>query len=263
MDQEIKILNLVGYARVSTLTQREKETVKQQVYKLKRYAEYNEKTVNLVDIFIDDGVSGFKFFHERPKGIEVKKKLLEPEIDGILSTELSRIGRANKVIDDFIEFIETNKKELVLLKEKIDTSTPMGRAMLGFMKTMIVWDAESTIEKLQTSRQYAKDVKGVKMGRKTKTIPQDIEKRVKQWYDKGFGLTVICRWINEMNFQIPNLKYQKDPENEPETIQFKIVPRTLAKRLRELDVVIRDPKHRLVGKKKINKKVIIDSEDDV
>lgn len=257
MTEEKNKLNLYAYCRVSTSRQKDKETIKQQIHKIEKYEDYHDGKYNIVKMYEDDGISGFKSGDARPGYDQMIKDLLSNDnIDGILATTLSRLSRSSTELNNLADLLRKNKKELVTIKENIDTTTPVGRAFYGMLAVFIQFDAESIIEKLASGRQYAKEVKGVKFGRKKKIVPEHIRRKMISWYSGKQQLGYL---------QIKKLlKFEKhmgmdEKGIEVEIIGFEMSTATIGKKLKEWNVEIRPPKHRNSGKRidyeSINKEI--------
>src|SRR3989337_2793841 len=92
------------------------------------YAKLNN--IEILKWYIDNDASAYTF---RPNYDEMMKLILDPncEADGIICHTLSRFGRSTTEVLVAKENIVLNKKELVLVKENMDTTTPTGRLLFG------------------------------------------------------------------------------------------------------------------------------------
>jgi DNA invertase Pin-like site-specific DNA recombinase len=265
VEKKNKILNLIGYCRVSTSRQKDEETIEQQIDSIKKYIELHNEKFRLVDILTDDGISGFLDRTKRPGYNEALNKLKSEDIDGIISRDLSRIARKSKILLNFSDFLQNNNKELILIKQNIDTSTPTGRAFYGIMSTFVQWDAENTIERLQQGRAYAKaNKKDFKLGRKKKEIPERLKNKIIFWYKNqkdgfhkisklllGENLKNYPKWFQEA---YPNgFGKTTKMERKKGIKRFHLSPTTIGKHLKEWKIEIRDPKFRKPKKKKSDK----------
>ncbi len=144
------------YARVSTDEQAEVEegSLKNQVASCKRYVDgENIKDQNLwgavVDTYIDDGYSGKNL--NRP---EMKRLLLDiskKRIDTVIITEIARWSRKVRDWIDTISFFDEHEVTLILLRQKFDTSTAMGRAMFNLAIEFAQLEREITAERVKAS----------------------------------------------------------------------------------------------------------------
>ncbi|MDF2884521.1 MAG: putative resolvase [Clostridiaceae bacterium] len=99
------------------------------------------------EVFSDDGYSGATI--ERPAFQLLNKKLKLNIFDTIVCYKLDRISR--KVIDiaDFFELLENKTIDFVCVKDKYDTTTPMGRAMLYFASVFAQLERETIAERVK------------------------------------------------------------------------------------------------------------------
>ena len=139
-------LAVVGYARVSTDLQREKETIKTQVELIERYC--IEKGYRLVEMICDDGVSGTLSLEQRPGGQRLLELAKGGKIAGLLVYKADRIGR-----DVFVNEMAVRQLHdelgvnFIGVAEKIDLSTPIGRAMFTFQSAIGRLERENTLQR--------------------------------------------------------------------------------------------------------------------
>ena len=115
-------LPIALYARVSTNDQH----VEAQLTELRAYAE--RRGVEVVE-FVDSGVSGRK--DKRPALDALMKAAVAHEISGVVIVRLDRLARSVLHLARLGEQFSELGIELVSLRESIDTSTTMGRAMFS------------------------------------------------------------------------------------------------------------------------------------
>jgi site-specific DNA recombinase len=120
------------YCRVSSDEQRENQTIETQQDALTRWLAFQNGTHEVVDWYLDDGVSGTLPWEERPEGSRLVSDARRKAFDVVLCYEVSRLGR-----DDFGRFIINLAFDLqnlgiaiISITENIDTSTPDGRFLL-------------------------------------------------------------------------------------------------------------------------------------
>lgn len=139
-------LAVVGYARVSTDLQRERETILTQTELIERYCV--ERGHRLVEMICDDGVSGTLPLEQRPGGQRLLELARSGKIAGLVVYKADRIGR-----DVFVNEMAVRElhDELGLdfqgVAEKIDLSTPIGRAMFTFQSAIGRLERENTLQR--------------------------------------------------------------------------------------------------------------------
>lgn len=101
------------------------------------------------EIFKDDGYSGSST--NRPAFKLLHKKIELEMFDTLICYKLDRISR--KVLDmaDFFELLENKNVAFICVKDKYDTSTPMGRAMIYFASVFAQLERETIAERVKDS----------------------------------------------------------------------------------------------------------------
>ncbi len=126
------ILMKFGYARVSTTDQ----NLEMQIGALEKYG---------VDKIFSDKATG--------KNMQRKEfsKLLEQlrKGDTLIIFSLSRLGRKTKDLIELVEKFNAEDINLISLKESIDTTSPMGRAMIGMISIFAELERELITERVK------------------------------------------------------------------------------------------------------------------
>ena len=116
----------VGYVRVSTTAQvQEGESLETQKTAIATY--YNQHNLELVETFLDEGISGRK--QDRPGLIALLDGAKQRKFDYVIVTRLTRFGRSTRDLVGNLGILDDNGVRFVSLKENIDTSTPAGRLL--------------------------------------------------------------------------------------------------------------------------------------
>ena len=145
-------MELLAYIRVSTPKQLEEKTHLTQEYEIKKWCETNGHTI--IKWYKDLAVSG-EAVYNRPSYQNLLVDIQEKG-DGVIAYKLSRLGRSSQDLLFFVDFITKEcKKQLHLVKEKIDTSTPMGRFFLKVLAAFVEFDRETILENIESGRQRA------------------------------------------------------------------------------------------------------------
>lgn len=125
------LLKVIGYARVSTTEQAAADglSLDAQEARIRAWCEANG--AELVEIFLEEGVSGSKLLSERPGGRRIAH-LLEarrPTADAVVVVRMDRLGRdaAEQIV--LLKRFRAGKVGLVAIAQQIDLATPHGRAM--------------------------------------------------------------------------------------------------------------------------------------
>ncbi|MBA7498484.1 hypothetical protein ES704_01221 [subsurface metagenome] len=127
------ILKLVGYARVSTDSQKEEGTIEIQVKALKEYVDKSD--YELVKVFKDEAISGSSELENRPGLAELFNYLEDnKDIKGVLIYKLDRLARDLYIQEYSIKKLELLNKELISIKEPdLSSKDPMRKAFRQFM----------------------------------------------------------------------------------------------------------------------------------
>lgn len=110
---------VVLFCRVSS--QNDRQSYDRQVSDLKVYAKANNYEVSAV---FAEKVSGAKMNHERKELMKMVDYVNSHQIDKVLCTELSRIGRAPLQVLQTLEILNQNKISLYIQNFNIETLTP-------------------------------------------------------------------------------------------------------------------------------------------
>ena len=136
---------IIGYARVS----KEEQILDRQIDQLTEYG---------IDRMIQEKYTGTK--KNRP-GMEQLMQTIRSG-DTVVVESISRLGRNTLDILNFLQHLEKENVEFISLKEKMDTSTPTGKAMLQMMSVIAELErnllAERVKEGIHASRRRGKAI---------------------------------------------------------------------------------------------------------
>jgi DNA invertase Pin-like site-specific DNA recombinase len=167
----------IGYARVST----DDQNPDLQLNALKRAG---CKTI------YTDKASGSK--RDRPQLNKCLASLGAGDV--LIVWKLDRLGRS---LHDLITFLDDLKKRGIQfrsLTESIDTETPTGRAMWQMIGILAELERSLIQERTKAGRAAAQ-ARGVKMGRKPKLNPQQIQ-HAKKLIEEGESPAVVAKLLN-------------------------------------------------------------------
>lgn len=133
------------YIRVSTDAQAEEGySIEAQKEMLKGYCK--SKQIENFEFFIDGGFSGSNIM--RPELERLIKLIKSNKIKAVVVYKLDRLSRSQKDTLFLIEdVLNPNNTEFVSLNENLDTSTSIGRAMLGIMSAFAQLERETIKER--------------------------------------------------------------------------------------------------------------------
>ena len=146
---ENKAIRVAIYVRVSTLDQaREGYSLAAQERVLREWCATNGYVI--VDIYADEGISG-KDIEHRPD----MRRLLEDaqlgNFDLVLIWALSRLTRSVADLYDTWELLSACDVDIQSYTEPFDTSTPIGRAMMGLLGVFAQMERELTAERVRAA----------------------------------------------------------------------------------------------------------------
>lgn len=133
------------YIRVSTDAQREEGySIEAQKEMLDAYCV--SKGIKEREFYIDGGYSGANI--DRPKMRELTEDIRAGKISSVVVYKLDRLSRSQKDTLYLIEdVLMPNGVAFVSINENMDTSTPIGRAMLGIMSAFAQLEREMIYER--------------------------------------------------------------------------------------------------------------------
>lgn len=127
-------MRAVAYCRVSSVEQIEGTSLMNQETQIRAYA--TMKGMELVDVFVDGGVSGGKPLADRPAGRELVRTLESGRADTVIICKLDRGFRSASDCLNNVEAWEKQGVSLHILNlggQTIDTSTPTGKFFITVM----------------------------------------------------------------------------------------------------------------------------------
>jgi site-specific DNA recombinase len=152
-------MNLIGYVRVSTDSQRENTSLEEQRRRIDAYCTaYGH---NLVEVFVE--VASAKDTTNRPHFLAAIQAV--KNADGLIACKLDRIARNTKDVLTLVEdVLQPEDKALVLLDLNVDTSSPTGRMILTVMASVAQLERDIIKERTQSGRKAKKEKGGFAYG---------------------------------------------------------------------------------------------------
>lgn len=248
-----KIIILVEYRRVSTLKQKDKNTIKRQEILNQKFLEINKGGYIVQKVFIDDGKSGFKIGREEESDYNKLIKYLENhnEVNGVLVSEIDRLGRDST---ELMYFKEKAKKLNKIVVESISGmiytfETPVQEFIFENMSSLSSFIGKRLKNKLQFMRKIEYDKHPEKFGRPKKRIPEKLKNKMIHWYKiQKNGFLKISKFIQVENIKdYPELQRdyigfgktsKKEKENNKK--RFYVSPSTIRNYLKEWKIKIRN-----------------------
>jgi site-specific DNA recombinase len=156
----------VGYARLSKEGDREHHSIEAQVQAIRTYCQVRQW--DLVEVYVDDGVSGAVRPDERPEMKRMIEDVLNDGISYIVVKKLDRLGRKAGELLTLLAALEEKGVALVSIDDNIDTSTASGRLLRGMLAVIAEFERDLIRERtkvgLAIARQKGKYLGGVPKG---------------------------------------------------------------------------------------------------
>ena len=135
------------YVRVSTEHQRENYSIAEQTDRLTAFCAAKDITIGR--IYTDGGYSGGTLRRPATAGYAVPS----PEYDVVIVYKLDRLSRSQKDTLLLIEdYFLAKQVDFISVCENFDTSTPLGRAMIGMLSVFAQLEKEQITERFTMGR---------------------------------------------------------------------------------------------------------------
>ena len=176
------------YSRVSTNDQNSQNQTKLLKEIVKRYQ------WQLVDEYIDDGVSGAKGRAQRPEFNRLCKDMVRKKFNRILVWDISRLGRSLQHLVEFLNDVQSVNCDLYIHQSGLDTSTPSGRMMFQMVGVFSEFEREMISERVKLGLERVKS-KGIKLGRPI-SVTENIKVDIRAMISNGQSYTQISKHLN-------------------------------------------------------------------
>lgn len=151
-----------GYIRVSTQGQVvDGVSIEMQETKIRQWAALND--VELAGLHVDEGLSGKNT--ARP-GLQQALAEVKKHKGALVVYSLSRLSRSTRDTLELADKLEKAGADLVVLQEKVDTTTPSGRMVFRMLAAMNEFEREQLAERTSQAMQHMKA-----QGRRVGNIP--------------------------------------------------------------------------------------------
>lgn len=172
------------YARVST----DDQTADLQLNELRKYCTAREwQAVE----YVDEGVSGRKA--RRPQLDALWEAVRAGDVDVVVVWRFDRFGRSVKQLITALDEFGQLGVEFVSVREAIDTTTPMGKAMFTIVGAFAELESSIIAERVKAGMSAARE-RGVHVGR-PETIEGTDRQRAVALFREGMGTDEIAEEI--------------------------------------------------------------------
>lgn len=141
-------MNIFIYSRKSKWTGRG-ESVENQIAMCRDYIQYNIEGANQAEItvFEDEGYSGKNT--NRPQFQKMMQEIQKGGCNYLVCYKLDRLGRNIADLANLVETLNALNVSFISIKERFDTSTPIGKAMLYFAGVLAQMEREQIAERVR------------------------------------------------------------------------------------------------------------------
>ena len=197
------------YIRVSTAEQRKKGySIGEQQERLKAYAKAMD--YKNTKFYIDPGFSGKNL--DRPAIQQLIEDIKTNQVARVIIWKLDRFSRSQRDTLYLVQdILNQNDVKFISLNENLDTSTPMGMAMIGIMAAFAELERKQTAERMQMGRigraksgkamAWEDKMYGYKYDKEndTLTVTEYEAEIVRKMFDKYLSGYSITRLKDELN----------------------------------------------------------------
>lgn len=194
--------SIAVYLRVSTDKQTKGLEAQERVLK----AYLSENDIKAYRLYKDEGISGAK--SSRPQLDKMMKSIRSGEHSSVLVYSFSRFARSTRHLLTALEEFQSLDVSFVSLTEKVDTSSPMGRALFTIISAISQLERELVGERVRNGLANAK-AKGKRLGR-----PQTRNNElIKELLSRGMSYRQIARIAKCSHWSIAEVSKAMRSEN--------------------------------------------------
>jgi len=171
------------YARVSTGEQ----TPDNQLRELRAVA--SRMGWQVVEEFVDHGISGMKGRDRRPAYDRLYRAILRRELDLLMAWSVDRLGRSLQQLVALLSDLQAKGVDLYLHQQGIDTTTPAGTAMFQMCGVFAQFERAMIQERVKAGLERAR-AQGKRLGRPR--TPDRVEQAIRAARQQGKGIKKIA-----------------------------------------------------------------------
>jgi len=171
------------YARVSTGEDR--QTPETQLRHLREYAE--RRGFSTSGEYVDEG-SG-RSEEGRPEYQRLREDARRRAFDVVLVWRYDRFARSTQALVNALKEFQALGVDFISHQEQIDTTTPQGEMVFGFMASLAQFESSLISERVKAGMQRAKE-EGKHVGRPP--IPEDTQEQVRRLYEQDVSINQIA-----------------------------------------------------------------------
>src|SRR4029077_3540221 len=184
------------YARVST----DGQSVENQLRELEAVGV--KEGWEMVERFIDKGISGAKGREDRPAFDKLCKGIVRREFDVVAAWSVDRLGHSLQDLVAFLNELHSNHANLYLHKQGIDTTTPSGKLLFQMLGVFAEFERSMIVERVKAGLKRAK-AEGKILGRPR--VGDAVEAKVRALRKSGRGMRAIARELGIGNCTVQRI----------------------------------------------------------
>ena len=172
------------YLRVSTTEQTTKNQKRELIAVAKRQG------WNVVQVFVDEGISGAKGRGQRPGLDAMLRGVSRKDFDLVAAWSVDRLGRSLQDLVSLLAEFHAKKVDLYLHQQGLDTTTPSGKAMFQMLGVFSEFERAIIRERIKSGLARAR-AEGKVFGRPR--VSEKMEAAIRAARRKGMGMRKIAR----------------------------------------------------------------------
>lgn len=180
------IMRVATYSRVSTSNHDQNPDI--QVQELRRYCEARGWTI--VREIVDHGFSGGS--DKRPGLQELFQMVENKQVDCVCVVKLDRLFRSLRQLVTVLDDFHSKAINFVAVKDSVDYDSPAGKLFTQILGSLAEFEKALVRERTIAGLQYAKNVKGKKLGKPKKTYNIELMKHL---HEQGMSVRKIAKMI--------------------------------------------------------------------
>jgi len=174
------------YARISTSEDRQDPQT--QLHRLREYAAH--RGFEVAGQYVDTG-SGRD--ETRPAYQNLLQAARRREVDVVLVWRYDRFARSTQALVNALKEFEALGVDFISHQERIDTTTPQGEMVFGFMASLAQFESALISERVKAGMQRAKE-EGKHIGRPS--IRTDQQEAIRRLYENGLSINQIAKRLD-------------------------------------------------------------------